>query len=206
MIAQDLKSTLKESCPELDDRDSTDWPAFNCPVGSIPDVVKELRDDHGFDALMDATAIDNGVEASPRFTVVYHLYSSGNHTYVRLAGDCLDDQAPAAPSLVDLFKSANWMERETYDMFGIIYEGHPDLRRILMWDEYPHHPLRKDFPLAGHENELWDPEIAENTGVKVKPAPMAGGPFVAQQSVFESKREPAAKDESWSEEKAKPDQ
>jgi NADH-quinone oxidoreductase subunit C len=65
--------------------------------------------------------------------------------------------------------------------------------------------LRKDFPLAGFENEISDPEIAANTGVKVKPAPMAGGPFVAQQSSFESKREPAAKDESWSEKNEKPE-
>jgi len=136
--------------------------------------------------------------------VVYHLYAPEKHAYVRIAADCADDESPSAPSLCGLFKSANWMERETYDMFGIRYQGHPDLRRILMWDEYPHHPLRKDFPLAGHENELWDQEIAESTGTKVKPAPMAGGPFVAQHSVFHSKREPAAKDESWNEEEEKP--
>ncbi len=206
MIAQDLKTALQESCPGLEVRESLDWPAFDCPIENLPVVVKSLRDDHGFTALMDATAIDNGVDASPRFTVVYHLYSLEKHTYVRLAANCSDDESPSAPSLTGLFKGANWMERETFDMFGIRYESHPDLRRILMWDEYPHYPLRKDFPLAGHENELWDPEIAESTGTKVKPAPMAGGPFVAQHSKFESKREPAAKDESWNEAKEKPDQ
>ena len=205
MIAQDLKSALQETCPGLEERDSLDWPAFNCPVANVADVLQALRDNHGYDALMDATAIDNGVEASPRFTVVYHVFSSKSFGYVRIAADCEDDENPVAPTATGLFKSANWMERETYDLFGIKYDGHPDMRRILMWDEYPHHPLRKDFPLAGFENEISDPEIAANTGVKVKPAPMAGGPFVAQQSSFESKREPAAKDESWSEKNEKPE-
>ncbi len=205
MIAQDLKSALQESCPDLEDRTSLDWPAFNCPMDRLVGVVQALRDNHGFDALMDATAIDNGVDASPRFTVVYHLFSLQSHSYIRIAADCSDDESPVAPTLTGLFKSANWMERETFDLFGIHYEGHPDLRRILMWDDYPHHPLRKDFPLAGFENELSDPEIAANTGVKVIPAPMAGGPFVAQHSDFESKREPVAKDESWNEQNEKPD-
>ncbi len=205
MIAQDLKAALQESCPDLEDRDSLDWPAFNCPISALVDVVRVLKEDHGYDVLTDATAIDNGVAASPRFTVVYHLFSSQSHTYTRIAANCDDDSEPTAPTLTDLFKGANWMERETFDLFGIRYEGHPDLRRILMWDDYPHHPLRKDFPLAGFENEISDPEIAANTGVKVKPAPMAGGPFVAQQSCFESKREPVAKDESWNEQNEKPD-
>jgi NADH-quinone oxidoreductase subunit C len=205
MIAQDLKSALQELCPDLEERDSLDWPAFNCPIAKIPELAQALRDERDYNALMDATAIDNGVDASPRFTVVYHLFSTKAATYVRLAADCESDEEPSAPTLTDLFKSANWMERETFDLMGIRYEGHPDLRRILMWDEYPHHPLRKDFPLAGFESELSDEEIAANTGVKVKPAPMAGGPFVAQQSCFESKREPTAKDESWNEAKEKPE-
>ena len=206
MIAQDLKSALQESCSDLEERDSLDWPAFNCPIDKLVDLMTRLRDDHGYDALADTTAIDNGVDASPRFTVVYHLFSTRSSSYVRLAADCESDEEPTAPTATGLFKGANWMERETYDLMGIRYEGHPDLRRILMWDGYPHHPLRKDFPLAGFENEISDAEIAANTGVKVKPAPMAGGPFVAQHSCFESKREPVAKDESWNEGKEKPEQ
>ena len=167
MIAQDLKSALQEVCPELQERETLDWPAFNCPIASLFEVVKALRDNHDFDGLMDATAIDNGTEASPRFTVVYHLFSSKNRNYVRIAADCDEDESPSAPTLCPLFKSANWMERETYDLFGIRYEDHPDLRRILMWDEYPYHPLRKEFPLAGFEEELWDSEIAAETGTKV---------------------------------------
>jgi NADH-quinone oxidoreductase subunit C len=89
-------------------------------------------------------------------------------------------------------------------MFGIRFDGHPDMRRILMWDEYPHFPLRKDFPLAGIETELPDDEVAAETKEKVRPAPMAGGPFVAPQESHMSQREPRARDESWNEKKPKP--
>lgn len=204
MIAQDLKSALQTVCADLTERDSLDWPAYNCPIGSLVDVLAALRDEHGFDVLSDATGIDNGVDESPRFTVVYHLYSNAKHTYVRIAADCLSDTEPTAPTATGLWKTANWHERECYDLLGITYENHPDMRRILMWDEYPHHPLRKDFPLAGFEGELWDGEIADETGTKVLPAPMAGGPFVAPQENFSVKKEPRAKDESWNEKKEKP--
>jgi NADH-quinone oxidoreductase subunit C len=112
MIAQDLKSSLQESCPGLEERDSLDWPAFNCPIDKLRDVLQALRENHGYDALMDATAIDNGVETSPRFTVVYHLFSTKSFGYVRIAANCESDEAPVAPTVTALFKSANWMERE----------------------------------------------------------------------------------------------
>lgn len=205
MIAQDLKAALQGVSSDLVERPSADCPSFTCPIDSLVAVMKCLRDDHGYDMLIDATGIDHGVESSPRFTVVYHLQKTqGGVAYVRIAADCQDDENPSAPSLVDLWPAADWIERESYDLLGIRYEGHPDLRRILMWDGYPYHPLRKDFPLAGHDEELWDPEIAEETGTKVIPAPMAGGPFVSSASKFEAKREPRAKDESWNEQNAKP--
>lgn len=205
MIAQDLLAALQGINSAVAERGSADWPSFNCPVDSLVDVLKALRDNHGYDLLADATGIDNGVEAAPRFTVVYNLLSTTNHTYVRVAADCADSENPVAPSVVDLWPSADWHERESYDMLGITYENHPDLRRILMWDSYPHHPLRKDFPLAGHEEDLWDAEISEETGTKVISAPMMGGPFVSKSSEFESDKEPRAKDESWSEKQEKPD-
>lgn len=204
MIAQDLLAALQGVSSDVIERDSADWPSFNCPIDSLFDVLKALRDNHGYDMLVDATGIDNGVEASPRFTVVYHVLSTTTHSYVRVAADCADSENPTAPSVVDIWPAANWHERETFDLFGIKYENHPDLRRILMWDDYPHFPLRKDFPLAGHEEDLWDQEISDETGTKVIAAPMAGGPFVAKSSNFEAQKEPRAKDESWNEKKEKP--
>lgn len=187
----------------LTERPSGDCPAVNCPASDIVDLLTKLRDDFGFSMLMDVTAIDNGLEASPRFTVVYHLMKLETRDYVRVAADCEDDDEPSMPSACDIWPAANWHERETYDMFGITFDGHPDLRRILMWDGYPYYPLRKEFPLAGHEVELPAADVAEVTGASVLPAPMMGGPFVASQKGRMSDREPRAKDESWTETRKK---
>lgn len=205
MIAQDLLVALQGVHSDVAERESADWPSFNCPIDSLVDVLQALRDNHGYDMLVDATGMDNGVDAAPRFTVIYHAFSTTNHVYVRVAADCTDSEKPVAPTVSHLWPTANWHEREAYDLLGITYENHPDMRRILMWDSYPHHPLRKDFPLAGHEEDLWDGEIAEVTGTKVIPAPMAGGPFVSSCSKFEADKEPRAKDESWNEQNEKPD-
>lgn len=204
MIAQELLTALQGVNANVTERRSADCPAFTCPMESLREVMRALRDNHGYDMLVDATAMDNGEESSPRFTVIYHLLSIASHSYVRVAADCLDSENPVAPSVVDLWPAANWHERECYDLLGVRFENHPDLRRILMWDEYPYHPLRKDFPLAGHEEALWDKEISDETKATMIPAPMAGGPFVATSSNFEKEKEPRAKDESWNEAKEKP--
>jgi NADH-quinone oxidoreductase subunit C len=107
--------------------------------------------------------------------------------------------------VVSLWATANWHEREAYDLLGIVFENHPDLRRILMWDGYPYHPLRKDFPLAGIQTPLPDLEVGEITGASVKPAPMVGGPFVSSPGEMNlTDAEPSAKDESWNERSEKP--
>jgi len=202
----DVANALKEKFPQLTARASLDHPAFNVPVADVVAALKYLRDEAAFDMLTDLTAIDWAEGAAPRFTVVYHLFSTTNHTYVRIATDCPSDAEPAVPSVVSLWPGANWHERECYDMFGIKFAGHPDLRRILMWEGYPYHPLRKEFPLAGIETPLPDPDIAAETGANLIAAPMMGGPFVAAPGEINlTEAEPRAKDESWTEREEKPE-
>ena len=202
----DAITALREKFPQASPRASLDHPAVNVPVAEALAVLKYLRDEFAFDFLADLTAIDWAEGVSPRFTVVYHLYSTSQHNYIRVAANCLDDAAPAMPSVVSLWGGANWHEREAFDMFGITFTGHPDLRRILMWDGYPYHPLRKEFPLAGIETVLPDFEVAEETKAKVIAAPMVGGPFVASSGEMSmTEAEPSAKDESWNERREKPE-
>nr|MCU0793114.1 NADH-quinone oxidoreductase subunit C [Opitutaceae bacterium] len=136
-------------------------PPRRAPAATIPPLICPwarcfLRDEKCFDLLSDVTAIDWDVESSPRFSVVWHLLSTTHHGYVRIVADCASDTEPSAPSLTSLWAGADWHERETFDLMGIRFTDHPDLRRILMWDGYPYHPLRKDFPLAGIETSLPD--------------------------------------------------
>jgi NADH-quinone oxidoreductase subunit C len=208
-MSADATTALKEKFPQVTDRPSSDHPALNVPIGELVAVLTHLRDEFAFDLLMDLTAIDWAEGTSPRFTVVYHLLSTTRPgTYIRIAANCTGTEAePTAPSVVALWAGADWHERECYDMFGIKFEGHPDLRRILMWDGYPYFPLRKEFPLAGIETDLPVADIAEATGTKVIAAPMQGGPFVASPGeVNLTEAEPRAKDESWSDRRARPDQ
>jgi len=194
---------LLKRFPMLAERASGDHLSYNCPPAQLVEVARFLRDEAGYDLLMDVTAID-WEKRSPRFSTVYHFYTTSAHTYLRLVCDLENDDHPAVPSLVELWPGADWHERETYDMFGIQFEGHPDLRRILMWDGYPYFPLRKEFPLAGIETDLPGADVAEETGASVLPAPMMGGPFVAQTAGPMSRAEPRAKDESWTEKMKKP--
>jgi NADH-quinone oxidoreductase subunit C len=206
-MSTDTTTALKGKFPQATDRASSDHPAFNVPLADVPAVLQYLRDEAACDLLMDLTAIDGGEGTSPRFTVVYHVFSTTRATYVRIAAPCAGDTEPSAPSVVSLWPGANWHERECYDMFGITFTGHPDLRRILMWDGYPYFPLRKEFPLAGIETPLPDAEVAAETGTKVLPAPMAGGPFVAASGEINlTEAEPRAKDESWADRRPRPDQ
>ena len=208
-MSAEAVTALKAKFPQATDRASADHPAVNVPLADLVAALTYLRDEWAFDLLMDLTAIDWAEGASPRFTVVYHLLSSTRAgSYVRVAAPCAGTEAkPTAPSVVGIWAGANWHERECFDMFGITFEGHPDLRRILMWDEYPYHPLRKEFPLAGIETDLPVADIAEETGTRVIAAPMAGGPFVASPGEMNlTEAEPRAKDESWSDRAPQPGQ
>ena len=201
----DFASQLLPQFPSLTPRASADHAAFNVAAAQVSDLLRTLRDQQGFDLLADLTAIDNGTDASPRFTVVWHLFSTRSHQYIRIAAACEEDAAPTMPTSCGLWPAANWHEREVWDMFGITFSAHPDLRRILMWDGYPYHPLRKEFPLAGLPADLPDAEIAAEIPAKVMSAPMAGGPFVASSGgVNLGDMEPRAKDEAWNERREKP--
>jgi NADH-quinone oxidoreductase subunit C len=123
----------------------------------------------GFDYLVDLSSVDNYGD-DPRWTVVYHLRSIVNGLEIRLKTDVSEEKSEL-PSVLGVWRTSNWHEREIYDMMGLRFTGHPDLRRILMWEGYPYFPLRKDFPLAGKPTDL--PGIAFT-----KPAPLEGGPFV----------------------------
>ena len=136
----------------------------------------------GFDYLVDICSVDNYGE-DPRWTVVYHLRDTVNGIEIRLKADVSEEKSEL-PSVLPIWRTANWHEREVYDLMGIRFSGHPDLRRILMWEGYPYHPLRKDFPLAGKPTDL--PGVAFT-----KVTPMEGGPFVTLPSSSDSiAREP----------------
>lgn len=117
---------------------------------NIASVCEFLRDDGelSFNFLSDLTAVDH-LERKPRFDVVYHLYSINRNHRVRIKVEVDEDQN--VPSVTSLWSNANWFEREVFDLFGIRFDAHPDLRRILLPDDWEGHPLRKDFPLTREE-------------------------------------------------------
>jgi len=98
------------------------------------------------------------LQTERRFAAVYHLLSVANNQRLRIKVFAVDDQLPIIPSVIDIWSSANWFEREAFDLFGIIFEGHPDLRRILTDYGFIGHPFRKDFPLTGNVEVIYDPE------------------------------------------------
>jgi NADH-quinone oxidoreductase subunit C len=191
-------AALTARFPATQDLAGKDMPTFRVAGADLLAAVRFLRDEQGFDLLADLCGLE-WKDRPVRFGVVLHLLSTANREYVRLHVDAVNDRVPSVSSL---HPGANWHEREAYDMFGIVFEGHPDPRRILMWESYPYHPLRKDFPLAGIEVELPAADVAEVTGKKVVPAPMMGGPFVSHGGKL-SEGEPAALDQSWTEDKPK---
>lgn len=171
--------------------------AYDCRSGDLPKAARLLRDDFEFQSLNDIASIDMGADAAgPRFGAVYHFYSHTRKCYLRLVCMCENPVEPELPSLFSVYKSADWLEREAYDLMGIKFKGHPRLKRILMWDSYPWHPLRKDFPLAGREAPL-PPSFEEGyKGLKITPAPEEGGPFHSPSHgrKFSPEREPRSVD------------
>jgi NADH-quinone oxidoreductase subunit C len=120
---------------------------------ALPEILRFCRDDAAlrFDMLMDLTAVDYltypGREDRPRFEVVYHLYSVPHNHRVRIKAG-VDEDDPVVPTATPLWPIANWLEREVWDMYGLRFAEHPDLRRLLLYEQFEGHPLRKDYPVS----------------------------------------------------------
>ena len=154
--------------------------------GRLAEVCAFAKAELGFDFIMDISSVDHYGE-DPRFEIVYELYSQTHHTHLRLKTRVSEARAEL-PTVSGVWRGANWQEREIYDLMGIRFTGHPDLRRLIMWEGYPHHPLRKDFPVEGRATEM--PEVAFSEA-----APIEGGPFVTTPGGRDAtEREPRAKD------------
>jgi NADH-quinone oxidoreductase subunit C len=137
-------------------------------LGSLHDVLAKCRNDLGYEMILDISSVDQFGE-DPRFEMVYEIATLDDSKHLRIKAKVGEDEEVA--SATDLWLGADWHEREVWDMMGIPFSGHPNLKRILMWEGYPFFPLRKDFPLAGRPTDM--PDVAF-TGV----APLEGGPFV----------------------------
>jgi len=137
-------------------------------------VAAHLKNDLGFNYLVDISSVDHFGD-EPRYEVIYEFCALGGphekaHLRVKLK---VSEDDLSVDSIILVYQGADWHEREIFDMMGIKFAGHPDLRRILMWDGYPYHPLRKDFPLEGLPSDL------PGEGGFSRRAPMEGGPYVA---------------------------
>jgi NADH-quinone oxidoreductase subunit C len=156
---------LQEAFGELPNSEFRGQRRVVVPVQSLHDVLAMLKNRLGFDFLVDITCVDYLAypEATDRFGLVYLLANTA--TNERLTVRCfVNDPEPTVPTAVDLWKGADWMEREVWDMFGIRFAGHPDLRRILLPEEFTAHPLRKDYPLQGRGERHNFPVITRAEG------------------------------------------
>ncbi len=138
---------------------------IECASKDLLKVVKTLRDHKKlqFDQMIDLCGVDysdyaDGTWEGQRFAVVYHFLSVALNHRIRLRVFCTDDDFPVVATMVDLFPVANWFEREAFDLLGIMFDGHPDLRRILTDYGFVGHPFRKDFPMIGNVEMRYDPE------------------------------------------------
>ena len=135
----------------------------------ITEVCEFAKTELDFDYLIDISTLDHYGE-DPRFSVVYELSSISHRQQLRLKTQVTEEHGEL-PTVTSVWRTADWHEREAYDMMGVKFTDHPNLTRILMWEGYPHFPLRKDFPLEGKPTEVPDVAFTQT-------APMDGGPFV----------------------------
>jgi NADH-quinone oxidoreductase subunit C len=151
-----MNENMKDTIQSIKDRFGLESIEFRgdiswmVPPEKIVEICQVLRDDFGFDMLAAENAVDYWPELAPRFHVIYQLYSLSHNQYIGLRVP-LNGNEPSLSSIVGVYPNANWHEREIWDMFGIRFQGHPDLRRILMPYDWEGHPLRKDYPLGYEE-------------------------------------------------------
>jgi NADH-quinone oxidoreductase subunit C len=177
-----LRETLgADLLSETDFRGET---TLSVSLEALPKALALCKEKLGYELLLDISSLDHFGD-DPRFEVVYELASLDDARHLRFKAKVSEDES--VPTAFHLWKAADWHEREVWDMMGIPFSGHPNLKRILMWEGYPFFPLRKDFPLAGRPTDM--PDVAF-TGV----APLEGGPFVtAPGGETVAKREPRAR-------------
>ena len=163
--------------------------------GELPAVMQILRDDSAlcFEQLIDIAGMDysaySGRTAGARFAAVYHFLSLRHNRRLRLRAFCADDNFPALQSVTDLWQAANWFEREAFDLFGIVFHGHPDLRRILTDYGFVGHPFRKDFPVSGHVEMRYDAEKKRVVYVPVSIPPREVTPRITREESFARERD-----------------
>jgi NADH-quinone oxidoreductase subunit C len=185
MTLEEAASKLQAQFQVVERTDFRGEVSLELTLAQIEPACKFAKEQLGFDFLTDLSSVDNFGD-EPRFEVVYELYSMDSNIHLRLKTRVSEDHLEV-PSVVHLWATANWHEREVYDMMGIRFGNHPDLRRIIMWEGYPYHPLRKDFPLEGKPSEMPDVAFTQT-------APLAGGPFVTLPSSGHIKdREPRSR-------------
>ena len=170
-----VQARVRERFPELSVVAGPDCGELTVPPAQLVEAMTFLRDELGFEMVVDITAVD-WLPREPRYDVVYQMLSISGGCRMRVKVELPNVDAPEVPSLTSLWPGANWFEREVYDFFGIVFTGHPDLRRILMPDEWIGHPLRKDYPVGGVpvEYRIEPAYVGENV-VPVQGRPAAGG-------------------------------
>lgn len=167
----------------LQTREFRDEQTVVVTLASLHDVLANCHKDLGYEMILDISSVDHFGD-DPRFEMIYEIASLDDSKHLRIKAKVAEDET--VPSVTDVWVGADWHEREVWDMMGIPFSGHPNMKRILMWEGYPYFPLRKDFPLAGRPTEM--PDVAF-TGV----APLEGGPFVTSAGAGDvAKREPRA--------------
>jgi len=162
-LLESLKSALTERTTSM--AEYVDEVTIECKAGDVLEVCTILRDHPAlkFEQLMDLCGVDyadygEGTWNGLRFAVVYHFLSISLNQRVRLRVFAADEDFPVLPTVTHIWSAANWFEREAFDLYGIMFEGHPDLRRLLTDYGFVGHPFRKDFPMIGNVEMRYDPD------------------------------------------------